>query len=461
MGANDAQTLRAVLEAESYDGPSLIIAYSHCIAHGYDLRYGLEQQKKAVLSGHWPLYRFHPRTERSTLDSKAPSLPSMNISTPRPATACLRRADRRRRSACSRLPNTTLRRGTGTINSSRGSNEMDMPDLSTSYLGFRLSNPLVVSASPLGRSLDNLKRMEDSGAGAVVLPSLFEEQIVHESHELDYFLSHGTYSYSEALTYFPEPHQFELTPSQYLDHLRTAKAALDIPVIASLNGVSNGGWIDYARLLEQAGADALELNLYFVPTDPGLTSLAIEDEFVAVVSTVKASVRIPVAVKLSPYFTNLAGLAHRLDQAGADGLVLFNRFQQPDVDLELLEIVPRPTLSPIGDEQSLRLPLCWIGILDGRIRGSLAASSGIHTAADVLKLLMVGADVTMLASELMLNGIQQIQSIRSHLVDWLVEHEYSSVGQLQGSLSQRSVSFPAAFERTHYVRAVSGGVPLS
>jgi dihydroorotate dehydrogenase (fumarate) len=337
---------------------------------------------------------------------------------------------------------------------------MDTPDLSTTYLGFKLANPLVPSASPLGRSLDNLKRMEDAGAAAVVLPSLFEEQIVHESHELDYFLTHGTYSYAEALTYFPEPHRFELTPDQYLDHLQRAKAALDIPVIASLNGVSNGGWIDYGRSLEQAGADALELNLYFVPTDPEMSSLQIEDEFVDVLSAVKASVSIPVAVKLSPYFTNLATLARRLDLAGADGLVLFNRFQQPDVDLELLEIVPRPTLSPLGDEQSLRLPLCWIGILDGRIRGSLAASSGIHSGRDVLKLLLVGADVTMLASELMLNGIERLRSIQAELSEWLTEHEYTSIRRLQGNLNKRSVSFPAAFERTHYVRAVSGGVPL-
>jgi dihydroorotate dehydrogenase (fumarate) len=338
---------------------------------------------------------------------------------------------------------------------------MATPDLSTTYLGLKLGNPLVVSANPLGRSLDNLKRMQGAGAGAVVLPSLFEEQIVHESHELDYFLAHGTYSYAEALTYFPEPHRFELTPDQYLAHLEAAKRELNIPVIASLNGVSNGGWIDYAHLMQEAGADALELNLYFVPTDPGLSSLAIEDEFVDVLSAVKQTVGIPVAVKLSPYFTNLAALAHRLDEAGADGLVLFNRFQQPDVDLELLEIVPRPTLSPVGDEQSLRLPLCWIGILDGRIRGSLAASSGIHTARDVLKLLMVGADATMLASELMVNGIDRLSAIRDDLTNWLVEHEYTSVRQLQGSLSQRSVSFPAAFERTHYVRAVSGGVPAS
>jgi dihydroorotate dehydrogenase (fumarate) len=303
--------------------------------------------------------------------------------------------------------------------------------------------------------------MEEAGAAAIVLPSLFEEQIVRESHELDFFLAHGTYSYAEALTHFPEPHHLELTPQQYLAHLERARSALRIPVIASLNGVSNGGWVDYARSLEEAGADALELNIYFIPTDPFLSSLAIEDEFVDVLATVKRTVRVPVAVKLSPYFTNIASIARRLDIAGADGLVLFNRFQQPDVDLDLLEIVPRPMLSPFGDEQSMRLPLNWIGILDGRVHANLAASSGIHTATDVLKLLMVGADVTMLASELMINGIQRLGEIRQDLVNWLVEHEYASIRQLQGSMSQRNAAFPAAFERTHYVRAMSGGAPFT
>jgi dihydroorotate dehydrogenase (fumarate) len=339
---------------------------------------------------------------------------------------------------------------------------MNCPDVSTTYLGFKLANPLVVSASPLGRNLDNLKQMEEAGAAAVVLPSLFEEQIVHESHELDYFLSHGTYSYAEALTHFPELHTIELTPRQYLDHLRQAKSMLHIPVIGSLNGVSNGAWVEYARWLQEAGADALELNLYFIPTDPLLSSHAIENEFVDVLASVKLSVHIPVAVKLSPYFTNLVAMARRLELAGADGLVLFNRFQQPDIDLDNLEVVPRPTISPVGDEQSLRLPLNWISILDGRVRTSLAASSGIHTARDVLKLLMVGADVTMFASELMINGVERLAGIRQDLVDWLVEHEYASIRQLQGSMSQRNAAFlPAALERTHYVRAVSGGVPFT
>lgn len=335
---------------------------------------------------------------------------------------------------------------------------MDVPDLSTTYLGLKLNSPLVVAANPLGRSLDNLKRMQDAGAAAIVLPSLFEEQIVNESHELDFFLAHGTYSFAEALTYFPEPHQFELTPDQYLTHLQRAKTTLDIPVIASLNGVSNDGWTDFARLMESAGADALELNVYFIPTDARLSSQTIEDELVDVLWSVKSHVRIPVAVKLSPYFTNLSALAHRLDMAGANGLVLFNRFQQPDIDLESLEIVTRPTLSTADDQQSLRLPLCWIGILDGRVHCSLAASSGIHGAADVLKLLMVGADVTMLASELIVNGIDRLGAMRQELSDWLVAHEYASIRQLQGSLSQRNVAFPAAFERTHYVRAVGGSL---
>jgi dihydroorotate dehydrogenase (fumarate) len=336
---------------------------------------------------------------------------------------------------------------------------METPDLSTTYLGLRLRNPLVVSASPLGRSLENLTRMQAAGAAAVVLPSLFEEQIVHETHELDFFLTHGIYSYAEARAYIPEQHRFELAPAQYVDHVRRAKRLLEIPVIASLNGVSSGEWIENARLMQAAGADALELNLYFVPTDPGLSSQAIEDEFVDVLSTVKQSVSIPVAVKLSPYFTNLSALAQRLDKAGADGLVLFNRFQQPDVDLESLAIVPRPTLSPVDDEQSLRLPLAWIGILDGRIHGSLAASGGIHTAQDVLKLLLVGADAVMFASELMLNGIERLATIRADLLEWLVTHEYGSVRQLQGTLSHRGVTFPAAFERAQYVRAVSGDLP--
>jgi dihydroorotate dehydrogenase (fumarate) len=332
---------------------------------------------------------------------------------------------------------------------------MSTPDLSTTYLGMRLSNPLVPSASPLGSDLENLKRMEDAGAGAVVLPSLFEEQIVQESHELDYLLSHGTYSYAEALTVFGETDGPAFAPERYLALVERAKKCLSIPVIASLNGVSNGGWIEYAMLLEQAGADALELNLYFVSTSPSLAAATIENELIDVVRSVKRYITIPLAVKLSPFFTNLASVAQRLDDAGANGLVLFNRFQPANVDLQRMELMPRPTLSPADDVLSLLLPLTWIGILSGRVRASLAASSGIHSAHDVLKMLLVGADATMLASELLLHGIDRLAAIREDLSAWLAEHEYASVAQLHGHLSQRHVTFPTALERAHYVQAVT------
>jgi dihydroorotate dehydrogenase (fumarate) len=330
-----------------------------------------------------------------------------------------------------------------------------MSDLSTTYLGLHLDSPLVPSASPLCGTLDNLRRMEDAGAAAVVLPSLFEEQINHESRDLDFFLNHATYSFAEAQTFFPEPGAFRLTPAAYLEFVRRAKAALSIPVIGSLNGVSSGGWVSYAQEIEQAGADALELNVYFVPTDPYQPGSAIEQDYVDLLRDVAREVSIPVAVKLSPYFSNLANVALRLTESGAAGLVLFNRFYQPDVDLDTMEIVPRPTLSTPRETQALRLPLSWIGILYGRVRASLAGSSGVHSARDVLKLLLVGADVTMMTSALMSKGIDHLATVRRELEEWMLEHEYASVRQLKGSMSQQSVSHPAAFERAHYVRAVA------
>ena len=297
--------------------------------------------------------------------------------------------------------------------------------------------------------------MEDAGAGAVVLPSLFEEQINHETRELDFLLTHGTYSYAEALTFFAEPQLFRLTPDAYLEHVRRAKDALSIPVIGSLNGVSRGGWVSFARDIQAAGADALELNIYFVPTDPYMAGSTIETEMVDLLSDVVAEVSIPVAVKLSPYLTNVAHMARMLDEAGAAGLVLFNRFYQPDIDLDTLDLVPRPTLTAASDPQAVRLPLAWIGILYGRVRTSLAGSSGVHAARDALKLLMVGADVTMMASALMRHGIEHLQTVRDDLQVWLEHHEYTSVRQLRGCMSQQLVAFPSAFERAHYVRAVS------
>ena len=330
-----------------------------------------------------------------------------------------------------------------------------MADLNTTYLGLRLASPLVPSASPLAANLDTVRREEDAGAGAIVLPSLFEEQLLDEVDELDFLLAHGSYSHAEASTYLPEPATFTFGADQYLEHVQRAKAAVDVPIIGSLNGVSRGAWTDYARAIEQAGADALELNIYYLPTDPDLPSRDIEQEYVDLLREVARSLRIPVAVKLSPFFTNLAGIATQLDRAGARGLVLFNRFNQPDLDLERLEVVPRADLSTAADPSALRLPLRWIGLLYGRVEASLAGSGGVHSAEDALKLLMVGADVAMLASALIQHGVGRLAEIRCDLERWLDEHEYASVRQLRGSLSQRSAALPAAFERVQYVRAVS------
>jgi dihydroorotate dehydrogenase (fumarate) len=339
-----------------------------------------------------------------------------------------------------------------------------MPDLSTSYLGVHLPNPLVPSASPLSRNLDTIRRMEDAGAAAVVLHSLFEEQITFESHVLDQYLAGGSDSFWEALTYYPEPEAFTLPPEQYLEHVNRAKAAVEIPIIGSLNGVSTGGWIKYARMIEQAGADALELNVYFVPTDPRLVGAQIDQATIDLVREVRKVIQIPLAVKLSPYYSNVAALALRLVEAGANALVLFNRFNQPDIDLDTLEVVPRPLISRSGEGEALRLPLRWIAILRDQLAVDFAATGGVHSAEDALKLLMVGANVTMLASELLLNGVERLRDIRRDLEAWLVEHEYDSVRQLQGSMSHRKVAEPAAFERAHYVRTVGtfslGGLAL-
>ncbi len=324
-------------------------------------------------------------------------------------------------------------------------------NLTTTYLGLTLRSPLVPSASPLSEDLDNIKRMEDAGAGAVVLYSLFEEQLARERHELFHHLTYGTNSFPEALTFFPEAGEFHLGPEGYLDHIRAAKEAVDIPIIASLNGSSTGGWTDYAHRMEQAGADALELNIYYIPTDMALTGAQVEQTYLDILHAVKSTVRIPVAVKLSPYFSNMAFMARRLDETGADGLVLFNRFYQPDIDLDELEVRPRVLLST---PQALRLPLTWIGILYGRVHADLAGTSGVHSADDVIKLLMVGARVTMMCSALLRNGIGYLRVVEHELRAWLEQHEYESVAQLQGSMSQEHSPDPSAFERVQYIRAL-------
>lgn len=325
-------------------------------------------------------------------------------------------------------------------------------DLSTTYLGLKLRTPLVAAASPLSEEIDTIKQMEDNGASAVVLYSLFEEQLRQDSAELAQHLEHGTFSTPEALTYFPEPEEFRLGPEEYLEHIAEAKRAVKVPIIASLNGSSAGGWTQYAKAIQEAGADALELNIYYIPTDLEQTSVEIEQNYLDILKAVKASVTIPVAVKLSPFFTNFANMAHRLDQAGANGLVLFNRFYQPDIDLESLEIRPNILLST---PMAMRVPLRWIALLYGRVRAKLAATSGIHRASDVLKMLMAGADVTMLCSALLRHSVRQLGVVERDLVAWMEEHEYNSVTQLKGSLSQKNCADPSAFERAQYMRAIS------
>lgn len=324
-------------------------------------------------------------------------------------------------------------------------------DLTTKYLGLKLKNPVVPSASPLTTGVDSVKRLEEAGAGAVVLHSLFEEQINQESHLLDHYLSTGTHSFAEALSYFPDMATYNVGPEGYVEELRKIKESVSIPVIASLNGVSAGGWTRYAEMLQQAGADALELNVYYVATDPELPGAEVEQMYLDVLHQVKRTVDIPVAIKLSPYFSSMAYMAKLLSEGGADGLVLFNRFYQPDFDLENLEVTPHLVLSSSDD---LRLPLRWTAILHGRVPADLAITSGVHTHEDVLKAMMAGARVTMMASELLHHGIGRIREILEGLRQWMEVHEYESIVQMQGSMSQKNVSEPAAFERANYMKVL-------
>jgi dihydroorotate dehydrogenase (fumarate) len=328
-----------------------------------------------------------------------------------------------------------------------------MVDLTTTYLGLKLRTPLVASASPLSREVEGIRRLEDAGASAVVLYSLFEEQLRQEELDLEYHLAAGTESFAESLTYFPQPSEFHTGPEGYLEHIRKAKQAVGIPIIASLNGSTLGGWTKFATEIERAGVDAIECNIYHIPTDSRLAAEDVEANYLQILQAVKSAVTIPVAVKLSPFFSNLANMAQRLDRSGADALVLFNRFYQPDIDLEELEIRPNVLLST---PQALRLPLTWIGILHGRIKAELAATGGVHGAQDVIKLLMVGARVTMLCSALIRHGVQHLRHVERELREWMEAHEYESVSQMRGSMSQIRCPDPGAFERAQYMRAVKG-----
>lgn len=326
-----------------------------------------------------------------------------------------------------------------------------MPDLRTTYLGLELPHPLVASASPISKDLDGIKRLADAGAAAIVLFSLFEEQIRHERAALAHLTEVGTESFAEALSYFPDPARYRVGPDRYLELVRRARAATSIPIIASLNGITSEGWVDYAGHLQEAGATALELNVYFVPASLEMTGRDVEERVLAVLRAVKSRVSIPVAMKLSPFFSAFGHMARQLDDAGADGLVLFNRFYQPDFDLERREVVPSLDLSTPAE---LRLPLRWIALLHGRVRASLAATTGVHTAIEAVKVLMAGADAVMTTSALLQRGPEHIGTITAGLAEWLERHELVSVTQMKGSMSQRNVADPTAFERANYLKVL-------
>ncbi|MBZ5637511.1 MAG: dihydroorotate dehydrogenase-like protein [Acidobacteriia bacterium] len=326
-------------------------------------------------------------------------------------------------------------------------------DLRTDYLGLTLPHPLMPGASPLVDDLDTVRRLEDAGASAIVMHSLFEEQVVGEQLAASRHMDTHAESFAEAQTYFPASDVFALGPDEYLEHLRRVKVAVKVPVIASLNGVTEGGWLQYARLMQEAGADALELNLYYLATDPDETGQVLEQRAEDMLRAVKASVRIPVAVKLSPFYSSLAQFGRRLDVAGADGLVLFNRFYQPDIDVEQLVAVPRLELS---DSSELLLRLRWLAVLSGRIKGSLAVTGGVHTALDAIKAVMTGAHAVQLVSVLLRNGVSHLGTLRDQMAAWLEEHEYESLRQMQGSMNLVRCPDPKAFERANYARILQG-----
>ena len=478
MGGNDTHTVKAFLEAEAYDGPSLIIAYSHCIAHGYDLAFGMEQQKAAVLSGYWPLMRYNPalRAEGKNpfqLDSRAPSIPLKKYiyqearysmlarNNPREADRLLELAqgdvDRRwkvysNHALGNETPVVSQPETVASTQHAHQERRRDMIDITTTYMGLPLRSPIVASASPLCDSLENIRRFEESGVGAVVLPSLFEEQLELESNAVHTDLSRGAESFPESLNYFPNLQSYNLGPDAYLELIRKARAAVSIPVIASLNGTSVGGWTHHAKLIEQAGASALELNIYDVVSDAHHRGSRIEEDYCELVRQVKACVRIPVAVKISPFFTAMANMAKQLDDAGADGLVLFNRFYQPDIDIDALEIVPSLTLS---QSQELPLRLHWVAILHGLVGANLAVTGGVHSGRDVLKAMMAGAHVAMMTSAFFQSGIRHANVVLHEMSQWMEEHEYESIQQMRGSMSRRSVPNPSAFDRANYIRVLS------
>lgn len=324
-------------------------------------------------------------------------------------------------------------------------------DLTTTYMGLKLQHPIVASASPLSRTLDGIKRLEDAGAAAVVLFSLFEEQIRFENESFDYLSEAGTESFAESLSYFPPVGDFRVGPDSYLELIRSAKASVKVPIIASLNGVTSAGWTEYAKEMQEAGADALELNIFYIPANVSTSGREVEQRYEDVIRAVRAAVSIPIAVKLSPFFSSMGEMATRFVMAGANGLVLFNRFYQPDFDLDELEVVPDLELSSASE---IRLPLLWIAVLHGRLNCSLAATRGVQTGIEVVKYLMAGADAVMSTSALLRNGTGHLTTLLKGLTDWMEKREYESVAQMKGSMSQLKVADPAAFERANYIKVL-------
>jgi dihydroorotate dehydrogenase (fumarate) len=322
-------------------------------------------------------------------------------------------------------------------------------DLRTTYLGLELENPLVPSASTLSSRIDTLKRLQDAGAAAVVMQSLFEEQIEHDEAQTHRVLETGADSFTEAGSFFPDLEEYNTGPDEYLRHLEASKRELSIPVIGSLNGISDGGWTRYAKLIEDAGADALELNVYLIAADPEETGEQVERRYLDLVATVRESVTLPIAVKIGPYFSSVANMAQRLVTAGAGGLVLFNRFVQPDIELETLDVEQRLHLST---SEELLLGLRWIAILRGQLDASIAATTGIHTPEDAVKVLLAGADVAMMASALFRHGPEHLRTMRDGITSWLESHEYTSLEQMKGSVSEQNVKDPVAFSRSNYMR---------
>ncbi len=327
-----------------------------------------------------------------------------------------------------------------------------MIDLSTTYLGLELRTPLIASASPLSKKLDSIRRMEDAGVGAVVMYSLFEEQITHEQLSLNHYLNQGTESFAEAITYFPDMEKYNVGPESYLELISKAKESAKIPIIGSLNGITAGGWVNYAKKIEQAGADALELNIYDITTDTNLPSSEIEKKYIELVKEVRREIHIPLAVKLSPFFTSLPSFSQKVVQAGANSLVLFNRFIQPTLDIETLEIVPHLELS---NSYELLLPLRWVAILYGRINADFALTGGVHNETDVIRAMMAGANTVMIASELIAHGVDRIPQIHADMQNWMEKYEYNSIRQMIGSMSQKNAADPSAFERANYMKALT------